>query len=62
MAEMLLYNSTNVISYTICIFPVLQDYCFLCCKCMTELPTKTMIIRLEAADQMYSSISMIIIV
>ena len=25
-------------------------------KCMTELPTKTMIIRLEAADQMYSSI------
>ena len=27
MAEILTYNSTNVISYIICILPVVQDYC-----------------------------------
>ena len=30
MAEIFAYNSSIVISYTICILPVLQDYFFLC--------------------------------
>ena len=29
IAEIFTYKATNVISYTVCIFPDLQDYCFL---------------------------------
>lgn len=38
-----------------CSLPVLQDYCLIT-KCMTEPQMETMITRLEAVDQMYSSI------
>ena len=52
MAIIFIFNSTNVIDYTICILFVSHDYYT---KCMTEPPTKTMT-RLEAIDQMYSLI------
>ena len=55
MAKIFTFNSTNVINYTICILLVSQDYYFLYSKYMTE-PSTEMMTRLEAVDQMYSSI------
>jgi len=55
MAKIFTFNSTNVINYTICILLVSQDYYSCITKYMTE-PSTEMMTRLEAVDQMYSSI------
>ena len=56
MAKIFTYNSTNVINYTIvfCLFYKIIISCIT--KCMTELPIILMMTRLEAVDQMYSSV------
>ena len=54
MAKIFTFNSTNVINYTICILLVSQNY-FCITKYMIE-PSTEMMTRLEAVDQMYSSI------
>ena len=56
MAKIFTYNSTNVINYTIvfCLFYKIIISCIT--KCMTELPIRLMMTRLEAVDQMYSSV------
>ena len=59
MTETFTYNSTKVINYIIYILPVLQDniYTDSCItKSMIEPPTKMMMTRLEAVDQMFSPI------
>ena len=55
MAKIFTCNSTNVINYTICILLVSQIIISCITKYMTEPSTEVMT-RLEAVDQMYSSI------
>ena len=54
MAKIFTFNSTNVINYTICILLVSQDYYFLYYQVYE--PSTEMMTRLEAVDQIYSSI------
>ena len=56
MAKMFTYNSTNVINYTIVFCLVCKIIVSCITKGMIELPTRLMMTRLEAVDQMYSSI------
>lgn len=55
MAKIFTFNSTNVINYTICILLVHRIIISFITKYMTE-PSTEMMTRLEAVDQMYSSI------
>ena len=54
MAKIFTFNSISVINYTICNLIVSQDYHFMYYQ-VYEPPTK-MMTRLEAVDQIYSSI------
>ena len=54
MAKIFTFNSTNVINYTICILLVHKIIISCITKYMTEPSTE--MTRLEAVDQMYSSI------
>ena len=55
MAKIFTFNSTNVINYTICICLFHKIIISCITKYMTE-PSMEMKTRLEAVDQMYSSI------
>ena len=55
MAKIFTFNSTNVINYTICILLVHRIIISCITKYMTEPPVE-MMTRLEAVDQMNSSI------
>ena len=55
MTKIFTFNYTNVINYIICIFLVSQDYYFL--HYQVYEPSTEMMTRLEAVDQMYSSIN-----